>query len=91
MAQTQEEQSREIVEQADRLIRETEESGKRLRERLAQCDVQPEEYLRAYNTLRPGTLEKSAEFAKEWVEEEFPMAKPKPAAVPSKPMRRNLV
>lgn len=84
----QEEQSRAIAEMADRLIAEADESGKRWREKLAQCQVQPEEYFEDYNRLRPGILEMGRDFAKQMVEEDFPMPK---KAEPVAPKFRRMV
>jgi hypothetical protein len=78
----QEQQSREIVEQAERLIAEAEESGKRLRAQLAECVVEADEYFADYNRVRPGILERGRDFAKQMVEEDFPMPKKHEPAPP---------
>jgi hypothetical protein len=76
----QEQQSREIAEQAERLIAEAETSGKLWREKIAQCEVQLEDFLADYVKLRPGITEMSQEHVKRWVEEDFPAPKrPEPA------------
>lgn len=78
----QERQSLEIAHEAERIMQEAEESGRRLRAALAQCQVQPEEFFADYSKLRPGVLDIGVAIAKQMVDEDFPQPVSAPAVSP---------